>query len=489
MTAIKVKLSEKQYVAFKALTDPEYNEVVFGGGARGGKSYLGSLWIIMMCQAMPGSAWLIAREELKSLKRTTLRTFFGVMSSMGYRRDIDYHYNATDMVLTWVNGSVVFFGELKQKPGDPKYDRLGSYDLTGAWIDEAQEVCKNAKDTLQFRFSVLQGEGWETQPTVLYTCNPGDNWIYFDFWKPLIRDNKTVEGKLFITSLYSDNPYIDHKKYRTSVLRTKNKAKIQRLLYGNFEYSDDPGILFGIDKVYEAFENKLPKGEPCMSVDVARKGKDQTIIGIWDGLSLRTAYYINQNTIPQLWGVVKDLMDKYKIPKNRVIADESGVGGGLVDMLKCIGFIGNAKPKKVSRNLNYGNLRSQCYLELANYIDEGKIAFCVPNCRDKLFEELKVVKQKDIHTDKKIKVTSKEDVVEALGRSPDLADMVMMRMWFELGKGDDEKEDLEEAYAIQDEHMDGFDLIITQEKEVMEGSDDKRLREYEDAIDDILQTF
>lgn len=72
---VDITLSEKQLKAHELLTDEFTSELVFGGGARGGKSWLGSVWIISECLAKPESAWLIGREELKALKRTTLRTF------------------------------------------------------------------------------------------------------------------------------------------------------------------------------------------------------------------------------------------------------------------------------------------------------------------------------------------------------------------------------------------------------------------------------
>jgi len=74
----------------------EISELIFGGGARGGKSFLGSFWIITSAMSMPQSNWLVAREELKALKRTTLRTFFKVLGLLGLKKDVHYRYNAQD---------------------------------------------------------------------------------------------------------------------------------------------------------------------------------------------------------------------------------------------------------------------------------------------------------------------------------------------------------------------------------------------------------
>lgn len=328
---LKLQISHKQGKAFECLSDKETNELVFGGGARGGKSFLGSIWIITSALKHPGSAWLVGRRELKALKRTTLRTFFKVMRLMNYKRDTHYHYNAQDMILTFANGSVVFFAELKRIPSDPEFDRIGSYDLTGAWLDEAQEIVKDAKDALQFRFTVTEGEGWSTIAKTLYTCNPSKGWIYRDFWKPIIKEGKAIEGSQFITSLYKDNPYIDQEKYRKNVLRTENKVKIQRLLHGNFEYDDTPNRLFSHDSLIDLFTNEqVNKKGQYLTVDVARYGNDETVITHWHGWEGKI-YRYKKKGVHQVVGLLKMFTEKYGIPRSHVVVDEDGVGGGVVD--------------------------------------------------------------------------------------------------------------------------------------------------------------
>ena len=47
---------------------------------------------------------------------------------------------------------------------------------------------------------------------------------------------------------------------------------------------------------------------------------------------------------------------------------------------------------------------------------------------------LEQIKQRDMDKDGKKKIVSKDKVKEILGRSPDVSDMVMMRMYFEIKK-------------------------------------------------------
>jgi len=452
----KFELSDKQLEAYYVLTeDNNISELVFGGGARGGKSYFGSFWISSEAIAKPGSAWLIAREELKALKRTTLRTFFKVLHALGYKKDVHYNYNAQDMVLTFKNGSVVFFSELKKTPSDPEFDRIGSYDLTGAWVDESQEVCKDAKDALQFRFTTMEGNGWIASPKTLYTCNPAKTWIYTDFWKPLIKEKKKIEGRCFITSLYSDNPYIDQEKYKKNVLRTNNKIKIERLLKGNFEYDDDPTKIFIYDRILDLFTNKTNKElathhlEKYITCDVARTG-DKIVIGVWYALQLIRVYSYQNQTLDITRDRILELEKEHGVPRSNVCPDADGMGIGLVDMLPgCTPFHNGAsaiQPRSYeydeTTKLDYANLKTQCYFALAQYTNQAMIGIDQIDDEDKelLIEELDVIKQINTDSDKKTEIIKKEDVKELLGRSPDYSDMMMMRMYFEVPLGEGELE-------------------------------------------------
>jgi hypothetical protein len=68
---------------------------------------------------------------------------------------------------------------------------------------------------------------------------------------------------------------------------------------------------------------------------------------------------------------------------------------------------------------------------LSEYLKEGKISFNVYNTEliDELTQELLVIKYKNLDKDNKLGVISKDDMKKMLGRSPDLADAIAMRMY------------------------------------------------------------
>ena len=117
-----------------------------------------------------------------------------------------------------------------------------------------------------------------------------------------------------------------------------------------------------------------------------------------------------------------------------MIVDEDGVGGGVVDILGCKGFVNGSKPiEEDGLQVQYQNLKSQCYFHLAKKINADEI-YIKASSEDKeqIIPELEQVKRHNIDKDGKLAILPKEKVKELLGRSPDYADTLMMRMYFDI---------------------------------------------------------
>jgi hypothetical protein len=178
-----------------------------------------------------------------------------------------------------------------------------------------------------------------------------------------------------------------------------------------------------------------------MTIDVARKGKDKTVFRIWHGWLCIKRESIAKSGLDVVVGRAKILRAKYGIALSNIIADEDGVGGGVVDFLKCKGFVNNASPLDMKEGgvyvkPNFDNLKSQCSIKMAEMITNrltGEL------CDDDLVrqttaEEMEQVKLKDIDKDSRKGIIAKERIKELIGRSPDEWDSIMMRYWFALRK-------------------------------------------------------
>lgn len=397
----------------------------------GGKSALGCMWLIEMCQTYAGSRWLMGRAKLKTLKETTLNTFFDISAKLGITNQ--YTYNQQSGVITWYNGSEIILKDLFLYPSDPNFDSLGSLEITGAFIDECNQVVYKAWQIVKSRVRYKLTE-FGLSPKILGSCNPAKNWVYSKFYHPS-RKKELPKYRRFIQALPTDNPHLP-KSYLLALLELDDNSK-QRLYYGNWEYDDDPAALIDFKKLQDIFTNAfILGGEKYITADIARFGRDKTVIGVWDGFKLIKIIEYAKNKVTEAAERIKELSEYYHVPLSNIVCDDDGVGGGVVDILGCEGFVNNSRPldnPETKEPENYTNLKSQMYFALAKLINEsGLFVECGDgSVRDIIVQELEQVKQHNMDKDGKKQVLPKDKIKELLGRSPDYADMIMMRMWFE----------------------------------------------------------
>lgn len=422
-------LTVKQTQALDILEDRETSELLFGGGAGGGKSVLGCYWILKSCFKYPGTRWLIGRSKLKNLKETTLNTFWEVCKEQGIS-SAQYRYNQQESTITFQNGSQILLKDLFLYPSDPLFDDLGSLEITGAFVDECNQVVQKAWGVLKSRVRFKLDE-YNLIPKILGTCNPAKNWTYSYFYKPA-KEKTLPRGRKFIQSLLTDNKFISI-HYRENLLTLDTNTK-QRLLFGNWEYDDDPSALCTYDSITDIFTNDhiLPNGRKYLSADLAMKGRDRFIVGSWDGMVCKLVIDKKISTGKEIEEDLKSLMIKESVPHSQCIADSDGMGAYLESYLTGIKeFHGGGKPND---DKEYANLKSECAYKLAELINKKQLkVICNDEQRQLLSEELGMLKADNLDADEKKKRIIKKDLMkESLGRSPDYLDALIMRMFFEV---------------------------------------------------------
>ena len=112
----------KQHEAWEALK--KYTNVLFGGGAGGGKSWWLCETRLVNCYLYPGYKSFIAREELKRLMASTYLTWCKVCAFHGIPKD-EWFLNGQYSYIEFRNGSRIDLLDLKYLPSDPFYERFG----------------------------------------------------------------------------------------------------------------------------------------------------------------------------------------------------------------------------------------------------------------------------------------------------------------------------------------------------------------------------
>lgn len=427
---VNFKPSVKQYKAWEYLMDKDTLFIGYGGAAFSGKSYLLCYWLTSMCIAYPDTAWGLGRKALTTLKKTTLLTLFKVFDECGIKKDEHYNYNQQDNTIKFYNNSIIFLIDTAYQPSDPLYTRFGGLELTGAAVDESAETSYEAIKILFTRLGRRNNGKYNLKKKLLETFNPAKNHVYTRYYKPH-QSGEELENHVFIPALPKDNPAPEVEDYIKDIIATSDKVTIERLINGNFEYDDDPSALMSFDAISAIFSNNVEaKGEKYITADIARFGADSTIVVVWHGLVAMKIFRYQKLDTTQVAAKIKEIRVRYGVPIGNVIADEDGVGGGVVDQLKCKGFLNGSRALKEE---NFRNLKSQCYFKLSEIVNKGDILIKDITHDDKtmLIEELEQVKQHQMDKDGKKSVTPKEEVKKVLGRSPDLSDAIMMRAYFE----------------------------------------------------------
>lgn len=213
--------------------------ILTGGAAGGGKSYLGSCWLISSCLRWPDMRMVVGRKTLKSLRESTWNTILSVCKSWGLVEGENYKVNNLSGEMIFWNGSKIIMKEMAYSPSDPSWLRFGSSEYSGGFIDEVGEIEERGVDVL---FSRIRWKVHETfkVPKLLMSTNPCLGWVRDRF---VIDNNgdpvQCREGELYLPFSVFDNPDVAFRNaYAASLRKINDPTTVERLLYGNWMWVD-----------------------------------------------------------------------------------------------------------------------------------------------------------------------------------------------------------------------------------------------------------
>ncbi|TXH08578.1 MAG: hypothetical protein E6R04_10415 [Spirochaetes bacterium] len=221
-------------------------------------------------------------------------------------------------------------------------------------------------------------------------------------------------------------------------------------LFAVFVLGEFPGeganTVIGLQKVMQA-QARYAEWEPTEGIDtcdvicdVARFGDDETVIAVRehgdiDRLTIRTAYQ-GQDTMRTAGEIMEAVAlledDESGLKVSRILIDDAGVGGGVVDRLRelqrerklprriaIVGFNGGGKPRKKGKG-GYPNARSEAWFTFLEAIEHVALD---PDA--KLLADL-VAPTYELDSAGRRVVEQKKHTKRRLKRSPDRADTALM---------------------------------------------------------------
>lgn len=380
---------------------------LYGGAMGGGKTFALCAEVIALSCDYPGNRGYICRHELSSFKKSTFITLDRMLEKS--RMVIRHHQ--TDNYYLLNNGSMIIYGGL----GDDTraIEKLKSMELGWFAIDEASETTENFFFMLCSRLRL-------SLPGIRYFgllgSNPEPGWLKHRF-----IDQK-LDNHIFIPALPTDNPdlpegYIDRLK------EIFPDEWIKRFLEGDWTAWEGAKNIFPYKEIHAAFSRNIEAGKPIeIGVDVARSGKNETVIVLRSGSKVEILEIIKQSDLMFVSGRVAFWIGDKKPDKIKIDAD--GLGAGVVDRLKELGFKiteihGGAKARN---NERFANQKAEIHWGFRERLLSGDVD--LPENDIELKSQLTAIEY-NIKSNGAIEIVSKEDMEKKGIKSPDRAEAVI----------------------------------------------------------------
>lgn len=219
------------------------------------------------------------------------------------------------------------------------------------------------------------------------------------------------------------------------------------------EYIENAGALFNYTSLLDMFTNTVDKtNSKYLIVDIADDGSDKTIFSFWNGLECYRFDIYSQIQTDGIINQIRESVAQERVPYSQIAVDAIGVGAGVASSPLLSGIVGYKSSyaalrteKDIVRLPNvhylkdapfvseYRNLRSQCLFTLSKLVNGHLIAIRTEDSKIKshIIDELSHYQDVSVGDGKKM-ATLKEDIKMILGRSPDITDTLIMRMYFVL---------------------------------------------------------
>ena len=314
-------------------------------------------------------------------------------------------WNVLRDVLENENGSRVIFRGLKDLRAGNAIKSLEGYDR--AWIEEAQSV---SAESLQMLIPTIRMNGSE----IWASYNPNTE-------EDAIESLKLREGAVVVKCNWNDNPWFTEKLAKGREADYKFNPDLARHIWeGEYLSQADNAVMSRI-AVHEAMEREVDEtGDYQIAVDVARYGSDSSIISMRKGLKLKELKEYKNMSLVELCGHIEVTAGNNHNMTIKV--DETGVGGGVVDILQSRGY-------KNVIGINFGS-KPQDADKFADLPSEMWCTFPISDVSlindSGLFHEL--TDRRFSYDHKARRVVESKDSYKARnnGKSPDKADSVLM---------------------------------------------------------------
>lgn len=378
----------------------EADELFFGGSAGGGKT-----WLLLGLAVTSHRRSIIFRREFPQL-REIIENSRKIVGGRG-------QYNGQDHIWRIDGDRILELGAVQHEWSVEKYQgrahdlkcldevthfSFTQYKFLTGWTRTADTSQRtrvvatgNPPTRQEGRWVIDYWSPW-LKPGHPNPAKPGElRWFAMidgkdtevDSGKPFEHNGETIQprSRSFIAATVDDNPYYLQTGYK-SVLQALPEPLRSQMLYGDFNLiaEDDPWQIIPTAWVVAAQrrwkEREAPTYQECLGVDVARGGKDWTIIAPRCGLWIDKLVALPGPQTPDGDTVGHQVVTAMSTRTVPVHIDVDGIGSSPYDYLKRVGvpvhpMSGGKKSEKTDRTglMGFANKRAEWWWNLRELLD------------------------------------------------------------------------------------------------------------------------
>lgn len=260
-----------------------------------------------------------------------------------------------------------------------------------------------------------------------------------------------IKSVVFVRAELDDNRALldSSPEYKANLAQQSDEQR-ERDFKGNWNYMAAGDDLIKMIHLQRCFENPAMLGDQIrrVSCDVALTGGDACVLWLWVGWHVQDVFVCRLDSETTV-RAIRTKLEEWRVLEENMVYDLQGIGQYIR------GFFKKAKPFNNQEAVDdkykglYDTKKSQCMKLFADKVVRGEISFepsiltrhfSGKNFKNKelreiLMDERKVFRQDMRKEDRGWCNVSKDTMKIIIGRSPDFAESLMMRMLFELKKG------------------------------------------------------
>jgi len=256
-----------------------------------------------------------------------------------------------------------------------------------------------------------------------------------------IKVSDLVKSVTFIPGTIHDNAKLLKKDpaYLSNLL-AQDDAMVAQLYRGNWKVRIDGNDLINLSNLRNCYTNKfVEKGLKYITADIALHGSDRFVVAVWSGWRLIDLAVMEKSEGDEVIKLIEQKALQHSVPQSNIVYDADGVGAYLR------GFLRNARAfkngSKPFRGENFFNLKTQCAYKLAEIINDdlvyisplvASMKFDSQNVTEIFEDERRCLKRLKPDDDGKLRIITKPEMKNILGRSPDFLDALIMRAYFDV---------------------------------------------------------